>query len=102
MELYHYFKPLSKIERESLSDSTARLLDNPDFVIFVRDCFSKADPISPTFLSRENDNPTSAAKRDGEKNVSRYILKLIIDKDIPVEELVKNTTQTQEIDFTKI
>lgn len=80
-KIYKFFKPLDNRERELLSDAIRKLLGNKQFQLFVRDMFHKAPPLQPDFLSREQYNSTAAAVRSGEKNVSRALLKMIMDAE---------------------
>jgi hypothetical protein len=91
MNISELFKPLSNLEQSSIKDCVLRLIENKDFQLFVRDCFNKAPPLTPSFLTREGDNTITAAKREGEKNISRYILQLLITKD--EEPIEKPTSQ---------
>ena len=83
MDLTHLFVPLNEKERAGLEEAAYRLIENDDFILLMRDWFEKANPLTPTFLDREQNNAITAAKRDGEKNVTRHILKLVIDRNKP-------------------
>lgn len=89
MKLSDVFVPLNEKERQQLEEAAYRLMENSDFVLLLRDWIEKSNPLTPTFLDREGNNAVTAAKRDGEKNVTRYILKLIIDKDKPRKKRAK-------------
>lgn len=66
-----------------MEEAAYRLVENEDFVLLLRDWFEKANPLTPSFLDREGNNATTAAKREGEKNVTRHVLKLLVDKNKP-------------------
>ena len=68
-------------------------MDNPDFVLYIRDCFEKANPLSGAFSTRKQNDPSAAAKSDGEKAFTRYLLKMVIEIDSPLTE--KPTIQTE-------
>jgi len=89
MDISHFFVPLDEKERSRLEEAAYRLVENEDFVLLLRDWFEKAPPLSPSFLDREGNNATTAAKREGEKNVTRYVLKLIVDKNKPRKKRAK-------------
>ena len=101
MKTDKFFKPLDEKERKSLNSSVKKLLKNKDFELFVRDLFNKAPPLQPDFLMRENYNTTAAAVRAGEKNVSRALLKIILESDATYDAN-KEVPEQKEFDFNNI
>lgn len=99
MQIHDLFVPLTPKEHDSVRLSVIRLYDNPDFQLLIRDLFSKANPISPSFLDVHRNDAIAAAKKDGEKNLTRYLFNYFINKDKPETE--RPTTQ-DEFDFIKI
>ena len=102
-----FFKPLTPREKTLLTESVRKLLKNKDFQLFIRDFFAKAPPLQPDFLSREQYNATAAAVRSGEKNVSRALLKMILDAEAnyeeqPQDEVKKLLNNDTDIDFTRL
>lgn len=97
MKLSDAFVPLNEKERTQLEDAVYRLMENDDFALLLRDWFEKANPLTPVFLDREGNNAVTAAKRDGEKNVTRYIIKLLMNKDVPRKKKTKRTTAVDPI-----
>lgn len=102
MKTDKFFKPLDEKERKSLNSSVKKLLKNKDFELFVRDLFNKAPPLQPDFLMRENYNTTAAAVRAGEKNVSRALLKIILESDATYDPHGKEVPEGKEFDFNNI
>jgi hypothetical protein len=100
--IYKFFKPLEEKERLSLDGSIKKLLKNKDFELYVRDLFNKAPPLQPDFLMRENYNSTSAALRAGEKNVSRTLLKIILESETPLFVENKEIPERKEFDFNNL
>lgn len=104
--MYEFFEKLSEKERKELPFAIRRLLKNKDFKLFVRDMFLKAPPLQPDFLSREQFNVTAAAVRSGEKNVSRALLKMILDAEAPYEpqpeQKIGVIEAVQQADFTAL
>lgn len=96
MDISHLFKPLDEKERAKLEDAIISLSDNNNFILFLRDLFEKSNPLSPTFLDRVNNDPYTAAKKDGEKNAARFLLNIIINKNAPI----KRKKRTQKTDST--
>ena len=87
------FIPLSQEERKNYAERIEGLLSNEDFQFFIRDIFEKAPPLMPAFSDKKNNDPTAAAKADGEKNFSRLVLKLYIDKEHGTRKIKKATEQ---------
>ena len=85
-ELNELFTPLSKTEKESLNEGIIRLLNNPDFLLYIRDCFNKANPLETVFTRSNSENTHLAAINDSEKNHSRYLLKIIINNNKPKKQ----------------
>jgi len=83
MDISHLFQPLNEKERTQLEDAILALSSNDNFILFLRDLFEKSNPLLPSFLDRVNNDPYAAAKKDGEKNASRFLLNIIINKNKP-------------------
>jgi len=96
MDISHLFKPLEPKERDKLEDAIISLSTNDNFILFLRDLFEKSNPLSPSFLDRSNNDPCTAAKKDGEKNASRFLLNVIINKNKPK----KRKKRVQKTDST--
>lgn len=88
-ELNELFSPLNKTEKETFNECINRLLTNPDFKIYIRDCFNKANPLETVFTRKDSENTHLAAINDSEKNHSRYLLKIIINNNKPKQEKKK-------------
>lgn len=76
-----FFKPLEVKERENLKKDFHVLFSNESFRRIVRDLFSKANPLTPSFKANDNYNSFSAAVSEGEKNLTRYFLKMLLEKE---------------------
>jgi len=83
-EIHQLFVPLSAEERKHLDLDIINLLDTPAFQRFVRDTFTKAPPLMPSYTSQSD--TLQAAKSEGEKNVSRFLLKIILEQNKAKEE----------------
>lgn len=94
MDISYLFQPLDEKERGKLEDAILTLSQNEHFILFLRDLFEKSNPLSPTFLDRTNNDPYTAAKKDGEKNAARFLLSVIINKNAPVKRKKRKQKQT--------
>lgn len=88
-QIHTLFKPLSPDEQKSLKTSIINLSDNPDFQLFIRDMFQKANPLAPVFKAGFKYDSIVAAKLDGEANVSRFILQTLLNQNKSEEKLLQ-------------
>jgi hypothetical protein len=92
-ELSRLFVPLSPDERKNFKERVEALLSNEDFIYLMRDIFEKSPPLAPTFTDRTGNDTHAAAKADGERNFSRLIMKLFIEKQNGTRKIKKATEQ---------
>lgn len=100
MESYEMFQPLSQKEQASLRGSIIRLFSNPDFQLLVRDLFNKANPLHPSFSVSTKNDPIAAAKSEGEKIVSKYLLDIYLKQGVP-EKKKQKTQEVPELDISQ-
>jgi hypothetical protein len=92
-ELSKLFIPLSSEERLNYRERVEALLSNEDFQYFMRDIFEKAPPLTPSFTDKNNNDTHAAARLDGEKNFTRLVIKLYLDKSNGLRKIKKATEQ---------